>query len=66
MEINVNGRPRRLDGVVTVGTLVDDEAPDRRGVAVALDGQVLPRGRWDETVLGDGASVEILGAVQGG
>ena len=62
----MNGRPRRLDRAVTVGTLVDDEMPDRRGVAVALDGQVLPRRRWDETVVDDGAVIEILGAVQGG
>ena len=37
-----------------------------RGVAVALDGQVVPRGNWDETLLPDGGEVEVLRAVGGG
>ncbi len=37
-----------------------------RGVAVARDGQVVPRGEWNDTELTDGAEVEVLRAVQGG
>jgi sulfur carrier protein len=36
------------------------------GVAVAVDGVVVPRGAWPATVLADGARVEVLTAVQGG
>ncbi|MFB9428085.1 sulfur carrier protein ThiS [Streptoalloteichus tenebrarius] len=36
------------------------------GVAVALDGDVAPRGAWPATPLRDGATVEVLTAVQGG
>ena len=39
---------------------------DGRGVAVALDGEVLPRGEWTATRLSDGGRVEVLRAVQGG
>lgn len=66
MRITVNGRPRELDGPRTVGALVDREVADRRGVAVAVDGEVVPRAEWDERELGDGVAVEIVGAVQGG
>lgn len=66
MSIRVNGRVRDLDGPTTVGALVDEEAADRRGVAVAVDGQVLPRTAWDDTEVTDGMQLEILGAVQGG
>lgn len=66
MRITVNGRPRDLDAPPTVGALVDQEVADRRGVAVAVDGDVLPRTQWDDRELGDGAAVEIVGAVQGG
>ena len=38
----------------------------RTGVAVAVDGEVVPRARWAATVLADGARVEVLTAVQGG
>ena len=37
-----------------------------RGVAIAVDAEVVPRGEWDTTELDDGARVEILRAIQGG
>ncbi len=37
-----------------------------RGVAVAVDGEVVPRGRWDTFTLADDARVEVLSAMQGG
>lgn len=37
-----------------------------RGVAIALDGQVVPRGEWKDTELPEGGHVEVLQAVQGG
>lgn len=66
MMVTVNGRPRELDAAATVGDLIDAEVADRRGVAVAVDGEVLPRAEWDTTNLDDGARVEVVGAVQGG
>jgi sulfur carrier protein len=39
---------------------------DARGVAVAVDGEVVSRARWDSFVLCDGARVEVLAAMQGG
>lgn len=66
MTLELNGRPRSFDGPVTVGALVDGEVADRRGVAVAVDGDVLPRSSWDTTTLHDGAKVELVSAVQGG
>jgi thiazole synthase len=41
-------------------------ALDGRGVAVALDGEVVPRGEWEATALREGQSVEVLAAIQGG
>jgi sulfur carrier protein len=43
---------------------VADGAP--RGVAVAIDDVVVPRGTWDAVVVRAGDRVEILTAVQGG
>lgn len=36
------------------------------GTAVAVDGDVVPRSEWAKTQLDDGATVDILTAVQGG
>jgi sulfur carrier protein len=64
--ISVNGDP----SVVTPGTTVAElirvlDAPDR-GVAVAVDGEVVPRGAWEQTAIADEAKVEVVMAVQGG
>ena len=37
-----------------------------QGVAVALNGAVLPRGRWPETRLGDGDEIHLFTAIAGG
>jgi sulfur carrier protein len=39
---------------------------DARGVAVALDGEVIPRADWPSRAVGEGARVEVLTAMQGG
>jgi sulfur carrier protein len=39
---------------------------DGRGVAAAVDGEVVPRDRWNEMALADGQRVEVVQAVQGG
>jgi sulfur carrier protein len=39
---------------------------ERRGVAVAVDGEVVPRARWPELTLREHARVEVLSAMQGG
>lgn len=66
MRIQVNGHDRELTAACSVGAIVDGEVADRRGVAVAVDGEVLPRDAWDETMVADGTRLEIVGAVQGG
>jgi len=39
---------------------------DARGVAVAVDGEVVPRAGWSSFAMPDGARVEVLTAMQGG
>ena len=66
MIVTVNGEDRTLTDGATVRTLVTAmDLPDD-GVAVAVDGAVVPGSNWDDTPLGAGAAVDILMAVQGG
>ncbi len=64
--ILVNGAPR--DGTPTLGTVLAELGlgPRARGVAVAVDGEVVPRSQWTLTALADGARVEVVDAIQGG
>ena len=61
-----NGRPRDAEAGPTVAELVDAEVGSRAGVAVAIDGEVVPASTWEDTVIDDGATVDLLTAVQGG
>jgi sulfur carrier protein len=66
--VTVNGAPRELAAGATVASIVDELTGERRGrgVAVALGGEVVPRGAWSSTSLSDGAEIEVVQAVQGG
>jgi sulfur carrier protein len=66
VELTVNGAPRRVPGGASVADLVRDIAPQQRGVAVAVNGEVVPRNGWPATPLRDGDRVEVLSAAQGG
>ena len=66
-EIKVNGASEPLVAA-TLAMLLAEKAVDtaQRGIAVALNGAVVPRAAWAETKLRAGDSVEIVRARQGG
>ncbi len=64
--VSVNGEPMAFDALVKVSELVDIVGRDRRGIAVAINDEVVPRGSWAMSALADGDRVEILTAAQGG
>ncbi|MEH1100545.1 sulfur carrier protein ThiS [Micromonospora sp. CPCC 205561] len=66
MELTVNGVGRSLPGGSTVADLVRAVTDQRRGLAVAVNGEVVPRSGWPATALRDGDRVEVLSAAQGG
>jgi sulfur carrier protein len=66
-EIRVNGREISFKAATIADLLVEQAIDkDRRGIAVALNGSVIPRSAWDETAVRPGDSVEIVRAMQGG
>ena len=67
MLIFVNGERREVADSARLSDVVGDgDDTPRRGVAVAVDGSVVPRAEVAETALAEGARVEIVSAVQGG
>ncbi len=66
--VAINGSDHELAvGATVADAVLAAGAPDDgRGIAVALDGEVVPRARWDARELADGDHVEVLHAVQGG
>ena len=65
--IFVNREPRERDGATIADLLADLGVEARaRGVAVAVDGEVIPRAEWAERRISEGERVEALSAMQGG
>lgn len=63
----VNGEPRAVVGLTLAELVVElGLPPTGRGVAVAVAGDVVPRGAWAERPLAAGERVEVLTAIQGG
>ena len=68
MRVLLNGSETQLAKGATVTTAVQalDLPANGRGVAVAVDAEVVPRTEWPTHTLNDGARVEVLRAIQGG
>lgn len=66
MMVTVNGEEHLLPADATVASLVEHLSAPARGVAVAIDGEVVPRAEWPSTGLQDGARIEVVAAIQGG
>lgn len=68
MKVEINGSTVELgdgasarDAAVAAGV-----EPGGRGIAIALDGEVVPRARLDQTLLSEGQRVEVVRAIGGG
>ena len=69
MTVTVNGSTMELGDRSTVADAVAAAGKDpdcARGVAVAINGEVVPRTEWPQTTLSEGDKVEVLTAVAGG
>jgi sulfur carrier protein len=66
VHVTVNGATTDVDPDLTVAALIAARGEAPRRVAVALNGEVVPRSRWESTGLTDGDSVEVLAPTAGG
>jgi sulfur carrier protein len=67
LAIHVNDKPRALAGSGTVLALIRELGLEgRKGVAVAVNGGVVPRSAWPVQALADGDRVLVIQATQGG
>jgi sulfur carrier protein len=63
--IQINGEPQAFVAE-SVDQLLRRHSIQPRGVAVAIDGEVVPRSEWTTTQIVDGNAIEIVTAVAGG
>ncbi len=67
IEVTVNGAARQVETGDLQGLVAEIGLDaEGRGIAVALDGRVVPRPEWPSTPVRPGARIDIVGATQGG
>ncbi|HKA83550.1 MAG TPA: sulfur carrier protein ThiS [Acidimicrobiales bacterium] len=66
MRVTVNGEAAQVPAGTSVAALLASLGIEPRGVAVAVDGEVVTRRTWAERSLAAGERVEILSIAQGG
>lgn len=65
MQIVVNGSEKDVRAE-NISQLVQELAPELKYVAVACNGAIIPRTNWEEALLSDGDSIDIMSPVGGG
>jgi sulfur carrier protein len=66
IDIKVNGKNTAIEASQSVSHLLDCLNINAPQVAVAINGEVLPRDSWSQTEVRAGDTVEIVRAVGGG
>jgi sulfur carrier protein len=66
VKLHVNGKPLELAQGATVADVVGTLGCGPRGVAVAVNSELVRRDEWPTAELAEGDSVEVLHAVAGG
>jgi len=64
--VQVNNQPTSVSDQASISVLLEQLALDVRGLAVAIDNQVIPQKDWQEFKLEEGHRITIIRATQGG
>jgi len=64
--LTINGRERQLPAELSLPALLTELGVDRRMVAVAHNGDVIPRATYDDVIVRDGDRIEVVRMVGGG
>ena len=66
MRVRINGEWQELGDAQSVAGLLEDRSLQPRRVAVELNGRIVPRARYAETLLAENDALEIVTLVGGG
>ena len=66
ISVSINGVARQLDTPVNVATLLEQMQLGGKRIAVECNGEIIPRGQFNQRLLADSDKLEIVVAVGGG
>lgn len=66
MKILINNQFHEVPCGTTVASLLSALNINAKGVALAIDGRIVPRASWDKQVVSEGANITLISATCGG
>ena len=66
ISVSINGVARRFDIPINVIMLLEQMQLGGKRIAVECNGEIIPRGQFDQHLLNEGDKLEIVVAVGGG
>ena len=66
MTIKLNDQTHEVPEGTSLTILLENLGINPKGIAVAIDYEVVPKNKWEETILIDGLELILIQAVQGG
>lgn len=66
ISVRINGEVTEVGDGLNLSDLVRAHTEDDRGVAIAVNAEVVPRSAWARTAVAAGDRIEIVRAVPGG
>ncbi|MFO7578613.1 sulfur carrier protein ThiS [Nitrosomonas halophila] len=66
MQLTINGQLQSFDGQMSVQQLIECLSLQDKRIAIECNGEIIPRSKYPEQILGEGDQLEIIVAVGGG
>ncbi len=66
ISVSINGEARHFDTPITVSMLLEQMQLGGKRIALECNGEIVPRGQFNQYLLADGDKLEIVVAVGGG
>lgn len=66
MNVTINGQKKKISGAPDIASVLKTQGYEGKLVAVARNGEFVPRGSYANTSLSDGDALEIVAPMQGG
>lgn len=66
MVVKLNGKEYRVNGNTSLNSFIETLNIKQQGIAVAINNTVLPKAKWETTILAEGMDIIVIHAVSGG
>jgi len=66
ISVSINGEARHFDSPISIAALLEQMQLGGKRIALERNGEIVPRGQFNQHLLADGDRLEIVVAVGGG